>query len=257
MDFATLIGALATAGLILGAIMAGSGLGAFIDVPSLMIVVCGTFTVTLINYPLKNVLGAIKIGLQTMFDKKVSVSKESAKLIELSKLARKEGVLALESEVDAVEDPLMRKGLQLLVDGVEPELIETVLYDELDTMGERHGAGAKLFKDMAATAPALGLVGTLIGLVQMLQNMSDPSAIGPAMAIAMLTTFYGALLANCIFTPISGKLQVRHSQEVAAKRSIIKGLLGIAKGVNPRILGQHLESELPPGPQREELRAAA
>ena len=246
MDLGTIIGAVATAGLLVGAILVGSSLGGFIDPPSLLIVVLGTMTVGLINYPLDKMISAIKVAMNTLKYEQFDVPSQNELILSLANTARKEGLLALEAEIDNIDDPLLRKGLQLLVDGVEGDFVETVLFDELDAMEGRHKEGAQIFQSLAATAPAMGLIGTLIGLVQMLSNMDDPASIGPAMAVALLTTFYGSLLANIIFTPIATKLQVRHNQEQQAKAAAIRGLMGIAKGVNPRILEQHLEADVPP-----------
>lgn len=248
MDIATLIGFVATFGLILAAIvLGGAGIIAFLDVPSLLVVVLGTGTTVLINYPLDKVIGAIKVGLNTIKYELPDTAALNAAMLELANKARKEGILALEKELGSVDDPLMKKGLQLLVDGLEPDMIESMLYDEITATADRHKEGAEIFSALAGIAPALGLIGTLIGLVAMLQNMDDPSAIGPAMAVAMLTTFYGAILANVVFTPMSGKLKVRHKQEEKGHQLVVKGIMGIANGVNPRILEQALNAELAPG----------
>lgn len=252
MDIATILGFVLTFALIIGAIIAGgSAVGAFLDVPSLLVVVLGTGTTVLINYPIPQVIGAIKVAMNTIKFEQPDVQEQNKQLLDLANTARKEGILALEKELGNVHEPLMKKGLQLLVDGLEPEMIESMLYDEISAMSDRHAQGAEVFSSLGAISPALGLIGTLIGLVAMLQNMDDPSAIGPAMAVAMLTTFYGALLANVIFNPMAGKLRFRHSQEELAKNLVVKGLMGIANGVNPRILEQALNAELAPGDRAE------
>ncbi|MFT4703093.1 MAG: chemotaxis protein MotA [Bradymonadia bacterium] len=255
MDIATILGFVLTFGLIVTAILiGGTGLGAFLDPPSILIVVAGTFTTVLINYPFGKVIGAIKVAMNTIMFVEPDVKLQNIKLLELANTARKEGILALEKELANVDDPMMKKGLQLLVDGLEPEMIENMMYDEIAAMSTRHSQGAEVFSALGAISPALGLIGTLIGLVAMLQNMDDPSAIGPAMAVAMLTTFYGALLANIVFNPMAGKLRIRHQEEELAKNMVVKGLMGIANGVNPRILEQALNAELPPS-QREDAAA--
>lgn len=246
MDIATLIGFVMSFGLVIGSILIGGGLGAFIDVPSLLIVVGGTFAVGLINYPLKEMLSSFKIAMNAFFDKAPDVKEQIAFILNCADMARKDGVLALEKEIGNVDDAFLQKGLQMLVDGMDPEALKSMLYDELYAMDDRHRTGAKLFSALASTAPAMGLIGTLIGLVQMLQNMSDPAAIGPAMAVALLTTFYGALIANVVFTPISGKLSHRNAVEVLARGIVIKGVLGIAEGENPRVLSQRLMGEMAP-----------
>ncbi|MEC9399206.1 MAG: MotA/TolQ/ExbB proton channel family protein [Myxococcota bacterium] len=246
MDIATLLGLIAAFGLVIGSILVGGGLGAFIDIPSLLIVVGGTGAVALINYPLKEVLASFKVAGNAFKNTVPDVREQVEFLIKCADMARKDGVLALEKELGNIEDEFMKKGLQMLVDGMDPDSLKSMLYDELYAMDDRHRTGSKFFGSLASTAPAMGLIGTLIGLVQMLQAMDDPSAIGPAMAVALLTTFYGALIANVIFTPISGKLSHRNGSEMLVRGVIIKGVLGIAEGENPRVLGQRLMGELAP-----------
>lgn len=251
MDIATVIGLVMAFGLVLASILVGGPLGAFIDVPSLLIVCGGTLGVTLINFPLNRVLGAVKVAMKAFMFSLPDISEQNAKILEFAEVTRKEGILALESAIGGVEDEFMKKGLQLLVDGVEAEKIENMMWDELDAVSGRHRLGAKIFEALAAYAPAMGLVGTLIGLVQMLQNMDDPANIGPAMAVALLTTFYGALFANAVFQPIAGKLKTRHDEELLVKQLVVKGLMGISRGENPRLLSQQLEAELAPADRTE------
>ena len=251
MDIATLIGLVLAVGLIIGSILFGGSLSAFIDVPSLLIVAGGTAAVGLVNYPLKEMLGSIQV-VKHAFKSTVPDAREQLKfLVQCAEVARKEGVLALEKELQGVQDDFMKKGMQMLVDGIDAEKLREALEDELYAMDERHQTGSKLFAALGATAPAMGLIGTLIGLVQMLQSMEDPSKIGPAMAVALLTTFYGALFANVVFTPLSGKLAHRNSQEVLVRSLVIKGLVGIANGENPRMLSQKLQGELAPKDREE------
>lgn len=168
------------------------------------------------------------------------------RFMELSSKARKEGLLALEGEINGTRDGFFAKGLQLVVDGVAPESIEEILNTEIDSLRDRHRQGAEIFTSMGTFAPAMGLIGTLIGLVQMLANMSDPSTIGPAMAVALITTFYGAILANVVFLPIAGKLRLRSTEEVQVREIVAEGILSISNGVNPRIVEQRLQAYLPP-----------
>lgn len=246
MDFATIIGLIVAFGLVIGSILVGGSLMAFVDLPSLMIVGGGTFGVALISFPMDKVLSALKVAMNVFRYPLPDVKEQNQKFLEFADATRRDGILALEGLIGSIEDPFMRRGLQLLVDGVDAEKIESMLWDELDGITARHRQGAQTFEALAAAAPALGLVGTLIGLVQMLQAMDDPSSIGPAMAVALLTTFYGALFANVIFNPIAGKLRVRHDEEQLGKKLVIKGLIGIARGENPRILGQQLDADLAP-----------
>ena len=154
--------------------------------------------------------------------------------------------MALESKINEMNDEFMKKGMQLSVDGLEPGAIKEILETEIDAIQERHKLGAEIFTTLGTFAPALGMIGTLIGLVQMLQTMSDPSTIGPAMAVALLTTFYGAIMANILFLPIAGKLRNRSSEEVMLKDLITEGVISIAKGENPRVIEQKLNAYLPP-----------
>jgi chemotaxis protein MotA len=251
MDIATIIGLIASFGLIIGAILVGGSLTSFLDAPSMLVVVGGTMGVALINFPLGRVLGAVKVAVNVFRFELPDVAEQNKRLLEFADVARKEGILALEAKLGSIEDDFLEKGVQLLVDGVDADKVRTILFDEINGIDMRHREGAKIFESLGASAPALGLVGTLIGLVQMLQSMDDPSTIGPAMAVALLTTFYGALLANVVFNPIAGKLKLRHEEEMLSKTLVVKGVLGIARGENPRILEQQLQAELSPAIREE------
>ena len=247
MDLATMLGIVFAFGMVMMAIMSGSGLGTFINMPGAMIVIGGTLGATMINYPLGDVIGVMKVGMKAVFAKTASTPGVITDFVEYATRARREGILALESATAEVKDEFLKKGLQLTVDGLEPQAIEEILQTEIDYVEARHKLGADIFQTMGTFAPALGMIGTLIGLVQMLQSMEDPSAIGPAMAIALLTTFYGSVLANIVFLPISGKLRKRSQDEVMVKEMVLNGILSIAKGDNPRVLEQRLHSFVPPG----------
>lgn len=246
MDIATVVGIVGAFGLVLGSILMGSGLDTFINIPSLLIVVGGTIGASLINYPLKDVLGAGKIIKHAFFHKVQSSTDLIASLVDFAGKARRDGILALQSVVKEVGDPFLEKGIQMAVDGQETESIETILSTEIDYIKNRHKMGAEIMTTMGTFAPAMGLIGTLIGLVQMLQNMADPSSIGPAMAVALLTTFYGAIMANIIFLPIAGKLKTRSSEEVLVKELILEGIMSISSGDNPRTMEQKLHTFLSP-----------
>jgi len=164
--------------------------------------------------------------------------------------SRKEGILALENEIKEVNDEFLKKGVQLAIDGLEPQEISDILETEVDFVRNRHQLGAEIFSTMGTFSPALGMIGTLIGLVQMLQTMDDPSRIGPAMAVALLTTFYGSIMANIVCLPISGKLRTRSKEEVLTKEMAIQGIVSLTNGDNPRILEQKLQAFIPPN-QRE------
>ena len=246
MDIATLLGIISAFGLVIASIAIGGGLMLFIDIPSLLIVVGGTLGATMINYPLKDVLGAVAVMKNVFFQKKMSEDDIAGKFVQFATKARREGILALEPYIDQVDNVFLKKGLQLSVDGLEPQAISDILDTEVDIMRDRHQQGAEIFATMAGFAPALGMIGTLIGLVQMLQSMDDPSKIGPAMAIVLLTTFYGSILANLVFLPVSGKLKTRSKEEALSMEIIKTGVISLTSGDNPRILEQKLLVFMPP-----------
>jgi len=244
VDIATLIGLVAAFGLVLFAI--GSGIPSFIDPPSIMIVVGGTFGVIMIAYPLNSVIGLIGIIIKTFMYKTESGPEVITELVELSQVVRKDGILALESKVGDIDNQFMAKGLQMAIDGQEPGDIEDILYMEMDKVSDRHNKGADMLTALGTFAPSMGMIGTLVGLVLMLQNMSDPSSIGPSMSIALLTTFYGALMANIIFLPMAGKLKARSKDELLVHEIILTGVQSLVAGENPRVMEQKLLGYLPP-----------
>jgi chemotaxis protein MotA len=245
MDIATILGILSATGLVLGAIFMGSGLNVFINIPSLCIVVGGTIGVTLVAYPLKDFLSVFKVAQKAIFTKNISTTELISKFTDFANKTRKEGILALESEIKELSDEFFKKGVQLSIDGLEPQQIQNILDTEIEFVRDRHKLGADIFTSMGTFAPAMGMIGTLIGLVQMLQSMEDPSTIGPAMAVALLTTFYGSLMANICCMPIAGKLKTRSKEEMLTKEMTIQGIISLSNGDNPRILEQKLLAFLP------------
>jgi len=250
MDFATVLGIISAFGLVTIAIFMGGGVKLFINVPALMIVVGGTLGATMISYPLRDVFGVFAVAKKAVFTKNISIKQLISRFVDFAKKSRKEGILALEGEVKGVKDEFLKKGVQLSIDGLEPQEIEDVLETEVGFIRSRHQLGAEVFTTMGTFSPALGMIGTLIGLVQMLQTLDDPSRIGPAMAVALLTTFYGSIMANIVCLPIAGKLRVRSKEEVLTKEMTIRGIISLANGDNPRILEQRLMAFIPPD-QRE------
>jgi len=246
MDLATVLGIVIAFGLVIASLVMGGSPGVFINFPSALIVFGGTIGATLINYPLKNVIGVIGIIKNTFLYKAESPSAMIERFLEYAQKARKEGILALEPILKEIDDDYMRKGLQLTVDGMEPDVIREVLETEIAYLDERHELGAEVVSTMGSFAPAMGMIGTVIGLIQMLQTMNDPSTIGPAMAVALITTFYGAILANLVFNPMAGKLRARHKEEVLLRELILEGIISISKGENPRIIEEKLNSFIPP-----------
>jgi len=246
MDLATVAGVVIGVVLLIGSILVEGSLSTFWSVSSLMIVLGGTMAATLINFPLAQVIGTIKI-LRIAFRNHTTEPVEIIDtLVKFAEKARREGLLALEVETEVIDEPFLKKGVELIVDGTDPELVRNILETELSFIGERHKQGAQIFENMGGSAPAFGMIGTLIGLILMLRNLEDPSTIGPGMAVALITTFYGSLFANLIFIPIAGKLKIRSSEEILNKELMIEGILSIQAGENPRIVSEKMKSFLDP-----------
>ncbi len=245
MDLATLIGLLGAAGIVVLAMILAGGFAQFIDPPSILIVVVGSHLVVMGQYPLADFIGAAKAGLKVLTFKGVAPEDSIAKIVELADLSRKGGLLSLEGA--EIDDPFLKKGVGLLVDGHDGEVVKSILQKDVQMATKRHEAGAAVFKSLADVAPAMGMIGTLVGLVAMLGNMDDPKSIGPAMAVALLTTLYGAIIANMIAMPISDKLKLRNDEEKISKTLMIDGLLGIQAGQNPRVIEQVLHGYIAEG----------
>lgn len=246
MDLATIIGIASAFSLVLIAVASGGGLTWFLDGPSALIVFGGTFGAVLINYPVADVLGVIKVAQNAFFKKEQKARDAIDLLVAMSKVSRKDGMLALQNMTDQLRDPFLIKAVNLIIDGLEPVDVTNILETELDFIEERHRLGAEIFTTMGNYAPAMGMTGTLIGLVQMLMKMNDPSSIGPAMSVALVTTFYGVILAYLLFLPLAGKLKRLSAQELLVKQLIINGILSIQAGDNPRILEQKLHAFISP-----------
>jgi chemotaxis protein MotA len=244
MDIGTIIGLIvATVLIVLGM---GSYATAFVDFPSMLIVLGGTLGAVLVFFPLDNLLGLGSIIKHVFLVQTQQSSALIATIIDFAGRARREGILSLQNVANESGDEFLVKGINLVVDGIEESVIEDILSNEIDFIEERHKTGAEMLTSMGALSPAFGMIGTLIGLVIMLQNLQDTSAIGPAMAVALITTFYGAVLANLVFIPFSGKLRVRSAQELLLKRLTLEGILAISAGNNPRVVEQKLNSFLAP-----------
>ncbi len=246
MDLATIGGLVATGLLIIGAILIGSPLSIFVDIPSVLMVVLGSITIMFVCFPAGHVKNALSVVRKALFIETRNPEQVLQLMREMSARARREGVLVLEDMASDQEDEFLKKGIQMVVDGHDPSAIEEVLYNEIDKITERHKDGADFFNQWGTYGPAMGMIGTLVGLVQMLQALDDPAAIGPAMAVALLTTLYGSILANVVALPIAHKLQVRSSEELAEKNLIVQGLLSILAGESPRFLVDRLNAQLPP-----------
>ena len=250
MDIASIVGFI-LAYVILGAAIAlGGPFVLFVNPPSLLIVIGGTFAVTLMRVTLANFLGSFKIGLKGFFYKLDAPQNLIDESVDLANVARKEGILALEGR--EISNSFLERGIGLCIDGHAPEVVKNLLSKDINQSIERHTTGADMFKAMAVYAPAMGMIGTLIGLVQMLANMSDPAAIGPAMAVALLTTLYGAIIANAFASPLAEKLILISGYEKLNKDLILESISGIQEGTNPRVLKQMLNAYLPESKRQED-----
>ncbi|MFZ7125683.1 MAG: motility protein A [Desulfobacterales bacterium] len=246
MDITTFIGILVAGGLVIVSILMGGSGSWFINYPSLMIVLGGTMGATLLAYPLKEVLGVFGVVKHVFLYRTRSPGELIPMLAGFARKARQEGILSFESELDSLEDPFLIRGLQMAIDGMETQSIEEVLATEIQYVSERHRLGAEIFTTMGTFAPAVGMLGTIIGLVQMLMQMKDPSQIGAPMAVALLTTFYGTMLANLFFLPTAAKLRTRSKQEILLKQMALEGVLSIQSGDNHRIVEQKLKAFISP-----------
>ncbi|MFN8392314.1 MAG: motility protein A [Bdellovibrionota bacterium] len=245
-DYATFTGIAAAFGLVLLAILLGGQPTSFLDLNSFLIVFGGTIGATFINYPMHDVTRTLMIVRNTLWPEESSGPRRMREIVELAGRARSEGVLSLEGYAYTNDDPFFRRCVQLLVDGLQYEDVRRTLELELLHIEDRHRRGAQIFQSMGTIAPGMGLIGTLIGLVQMLQHLEDPSKIGPGMATALLTTFYGAFLCYVVFNPLAGKLRSRSHEETNIKEMTIEGILCILRDMNPRLIEQRLLCFLPP-----------
>lgn len=253
MDIASLIGLLGAVGMVIGSMIAAGGVGPFIDVASLLIVVGGTFFAVMYTATMGDFLGSFGAMVKVFMPKLPKQEELIEKMVELSDKARKEGMMALEGQ--EVPDPFFSKGLQMLVDGADESKLVKQLNQEIKAMKKRHQDKQAVIKGWIDIAPAMGMIGTLIGLVQMLGNMEDPKSIGPAMAVALLTTLYGAFLANVIFGPILSKMEGYSAEEVIYRDLVIEGLRNISRGESGRNVQDQMVAVLPPKVQEKMLAA--
>ncbi|MCB1742236.1 MAG: flagellar motor protein PomA [Gammaproteobacteria bacterium] len=243
MDIATLVGIVGAFVIIAASIFLGGSVPIFFNMPSILIVVGGTVAVVLCRVSLKQFLSSVKIGLQAFFHKTPPPETLIEEAVALANVARKEGILALEDK--EVGHPFLRTGIDLCIDGHPPEVVQEMLAKDINLTLERQNTGAKMFLAVGDAAPAMGMIGTLIGLVQMLSNMDDPKKIGPAMAVALLTTLYGAVIANVVAIPIADKLKLIYNNDRLNKLLILESVSAIQEGTNPRVLEQILLAFLP------------
>jgi len=248
MDFGTLIGILVSCSLALWSIflLPGVNLGTYTDAPSAVLVIGCTIMGYLTSTPIKKLGLIIAVGKAAFREKKIDLVGVIPLLVSFAEKARREGLLALEDDIEGLDDPFLKRGIQLVVDGTDPELVKTIMTTQMSYIEERHAFGKGIFEGIAALAPAFGMIGTLIGLVAMLKNMDDPSMIGPSMATALITTLYGAIIANIFANPIVNKLSAKSGDEILLKKIMLEGMLAIQAGDNPRIVDEKLKAFLPP-----------
>ncbi len=247
IDFATIVGLLGAFGLVFTAIYLGGSVGSFINGPSILIVLLGTMAVTVICFTFKEVLVTFLVVKKTLLADLRQPGDAAVQILQISQIARQKGILSLQGVLDKLNsEPFLHKGISLVVDGLPANEVELILRQELEAMIVRHEKSVSVLKKAAEYAPAMGLIGTLIGLVQMLGNLEDPSTIGPSMAVALLTTFYGALLANMVFSPLAAKLERSSSIEDTLNEIYLLGIVSVGKQENPRRLEMLLNSSLPP-----------
>jgi chemotaxis protein MotA len=257
MDVSSLFGLIVVAGSLLFAVTAGHGsLGAFVDASALACVVGGTTAALLISFPLQTVRGLGRALKKALVNRPLRVAETVDALVTLAELARREGLLALESKPLPIDSPLLQLGVQLAADGTRPEITEEVLRAEMQARSLALAAEKSMLEQLGRFAPAFGMIGTLLGLVMMLGNVSDPSAIGPGMAVALLTTLYGALLSYAFFLPCAEKLNQLNKQELLVMEIVVRGILAIESGDHPRLVRQKLRMFSPPTEHRLRVRAA-
>jgi chemotaxis protein MotA len=229
--------------MIMGAILSNAGTEGFVsflDLASILIVIGGVVGSLLINFNVNQIKLTGRVIKESFHQNERELPELINLFIRLSERARREGILALENELDEVNEPFIKKGILLAVDGIEPEVIQDIMNAEITAMEERHFRGRMIVEKCGEYAPAWGMIGTLIGLVLMLNNLTDPATLGPSMAVALLTTLYGTVLANLVFIPMTSKLENKTEEEVFIKQIIIEGVIGVQSGQNPRILEEKL-----------------
>lgn len=252
MDLASFIGFFGGVAVLgFGIISGGAGIDPYFNIPSIFITLGGTIMSTVLSYPLDNLKDLPKLIGMTFRESKSDLNSIIDTIIQLSQRARRDGLLSLEDEARGIDDEFMQKGLMLIVDGTDPELVRNLLETELDFIEERHGVGAQMFDSLATFGPGFGMLGTLVGLIAMLLTMNDPSTIGPQMSVALVTTLYGSMIANMFAIPVAQKLRIRSSSEMLERQIQLEGMLSIQAGENPRIIEEKLKAFLPPSMRKE------
>ncbi|HLT19718.1 MAG TPA: flagellar motor protein [Thermomicrobiales bacterium] len=245
MNIATILGLiLGVAALVVGYLMEGGALASLFAPTALIIVFGGTIATTLVSYPLNAVLKLPKLALLTVISPKHRTEEIIALFLKLSDLARRDGLLALETEAQNIEDPFIQKGVNLVIDGTDSEVVEEILMNDIASMEERHRVNYKVFESMGGYAPTMGVLGTVMGMVVVLSNLAEPEHLGHSIAVAFLATLYGVGSANLIYLPLASKLKLQSEHEAMERRMIVQGILAIQRGDNPAIVGEQLTSFL-------------
>lgn len=248
MDLGTVVGlVLAVVALAIGIFIGGGGdITAIFDIVSVFIVVFGTIGAVMISFPLARITGLVGVVKKAFFNESGDPAETIAELVRYAEVARREGILSLENLMGEMKDPFIVRGVKMAVDGTDPELIRAILDTELDALSDRHGSAKAVLDGIAKYAPAFGMIGTLLGLIFMLKSMDDPSKIGPGMAVALITTLYGAMMANMFASPLADKLAAKDAEELLVKTIIVTGVMSIQSGDNPRVVESKLLTFLPP-----------
>ena len=248
MDIASVVGFLLAVSVLVIAILIspGSPFGAFIDYPSIMVVIGGSIAAVLICFPLKSVLTTIQVVKNIFFNKQEDIAQLIEQIVSLAETARRDGLLALENRVEEIDNTFIILGIQMAVDGTRAEVIEDIMRTEIDAVASRHSNGRKIVDQAGRFAPAFGMIGTLMGLIMMLGQLDDPDALGPGMAVALITTLYGAVVSNVIMLPAAEKLGYINAQELLVMEIVVRGIMGIQAGENPRVIQQKLTTFVPP-----------
>lgn len=254
MDIATVIGLVFGFAVVFGSILLGGPISTFIDIPSIIIVVGGMLCSVMIHFSLPQFLTIFTIIKKTVLVKVPSPHEIIQQMVNYAAISRRDGALALEEQIRKTDNTFMAKGLQMLVDGQEETAIRDIMSLEIQYLQERHSNGKKILEFMGASAPAFGMLGTLIGLVQMLRNLSSPEGLGAGMAVALITTFYGSILANLVFIPLAGKLGIYSKAEIMAMEMTVEGICTISRGENPTVVREKMQTFVAPA-HRQEVKA--
>jgi len=247
LDLLSIAGLIGGATVVVVSLYLGGNMGLFWSISSVVVVLGGSIMATLLNFGREQITAALRAVSKIFITELPSRETLIELFLDLARKARREGLLGLEDDIDRLDDPFFQKGLRLMVDALEPDAIKNIMQNDMEAMSVRHEASQAVFKAMGTYSPAFGMIGTLIGLIQMLAQLEDPSTMGPAMSLALVTTFYGTVLANMVFLPMAGKLERRSQEELLNKELMLEAIIAIQSGINPRILEERLKSFLETG----------